>query len=239
MIVSSDIPITVTPEEVLLAQYLGRRDTFPPPILESARKAIAIGRELFAPATVYEEYPVQAIEGDELLLDVGGLTARLKIGPKIDLLRPARRVMAAVSTIGPALEEQVTQLHASREALDAYMLDSVGVVALGAVGEALRRRVERRALELDWGVSPALAPGSLVGWHLSGQRDLCALLGLSEIGVRLNAHHVLEPHKSASTLIGLGPNYSSRRVGSVCRFCSLADTCWRRRKDSLDDRSGD
>jgi hypothetical protein len=238
MMVSSDIPIEVTPEEVLLAQYLGRRKTFPPPILESARKAIAIGRELFAPATVYEEFPVQGIEGDELLLETGGRTARLKIGPKIDLLHSARRVMAAVNTIGPALEEQVSKLHASGEALDAYMLDSVGVVALGVVGEAMRKTVEKRALELGWGVSPALAPGSLVGWPLSGQRDLCALLSLEAIGVQLNAHHVLEPHKSASTLVGLGPSYSSRQVGSVCRFCSLADRCWRRRKDR-DDCSGD
>ncbi len=239
MVVSSDIPITVTPEKVLLAQYLGRRETFPPPILESARKAIAMGQELFAPATVYVEFPVQGIEGDELLLDAGGRTARLKVGPKIDLLHPARRVMAAVNTIGPALEEHVSRLHAGGEALDAYMLDSVGVVALGAVGEAMRRVTEKRALELGWGVSPALAPGSLVGWPLRGQRDLCALLPLEAIGVQLNAHHVLEPHKSASTLIGLGPDYPSRHVGSVCRFCSLADTCWRRRKDSLDDCSGD
>jgi hypothetical protein len=239
MIVARDIPITVTSEEVLLAQYLGRRTTFPSPIMESARKAIAMGRELFAPATVYEEFPVRGIEGDELLLDAGGGTARLKIGPKIDLLHPARRVMAAVNTIGPALEERVSQLHASGEALDAYMLDSVGVVALGAVGEAMRRRVENRALELGWGVSPALAPGSLVGWSLRGQRDLCALLPLEAIGLQLNAHHVLEPHKSASTLVGLGPNYPSRRVGSVCRFCSLAGSCWRRRKESLDDCSGD
>lgn len=238
MIVSSDIPITVTPEEVLLAQFFGRRKSFPPSILESAHKAIVMGQALFAPATVYDEFPVQRIEGDELLLDADGRTARLQIGPKIDLLRPARRVMAAVSTIGAALEERISQLQESGEALDAYMLDSVGVVALGAVGEAFRRTVEGRALELGWGVSPALSPGSLVGWSLRGQRQLCALLPMETVGVRLNAHQVLEPHKSASTLIGLGPGYSSGKVGSVCRFCSLADSCWRRKKDS-DDCSGD
>jgi hypothetical protein len=78
-------------------------------------------------------------------------------------------------------------------------------------------------------VSAALSPGSLVGWPLAGQRELCALLPLTDIGVRLNAHCVLEPHKSASVVIGLGPGYASHEVGSVCRYCSLADTCWRRR----------
>ena len=118
------------------------------------------------------------------------------------------------------------------------MLDTVGVVALGAVGEMLRDMVEKRAAELNWGVGDALAPGSLVGWSHRGQRALCALLPLETIGVVLNASCVLEPHKSASMLVGIGPDYTSSRVGSVCRFCALADSCWRRKKDSHDDSPG-
>ncbi len=103
------------------------------------------------------------------------------------------------------------------------------MVALGAVGEAMRCLAEEAAAERGWGVSPSLSPGSLVGWPLRGQRELCALLPLDEIGVRLNSHCVLEPHKSVSALIGLGPDYESGHVGSVCKYCALQDTCWRRR----------
>ena len=112
------------------------------------------------------------------------------------------------------------------------MLDSVGVVALGAVGDVLRGVVEKRAADLGWGVGAALAPGSLVGWPMRGQQELCSLLPLEEIGVRLNRSFVLEPHKSASMLVGIGPGYTASRVGSVCRFCSLAGRCWRRKKDN-------
>ena len=226
MAVLNDIAISVTAQEVLLAQYLGRRTTFTPAVIESAEQAIARGKGLWAPAAVTNEFDVLGTKGRELVL-VGG--SRLHIGPKIDLLEPAERVLVSVDTIGPALEKEVERLNARGEILDAYMLDSVGVVALGSVGDALRAMAERRAAELGWGVGAALSPGSLVGWPLRGQRELCALLPLETIGVRLSAHYVLEPHKSASMLIGLGPNYPSTRVGSVCRFCSLAETCWRRK----------
>jgi hypothetical protein len=235
MIISKEISISLKPEDVLLAQYLGRRTNFSPSVLRSAEKAIAMGEKLFAPAAVYDEFPVHGIEGEDLILSTNGENPRLTIGPKIDLLYPAKRVMVAVDTIGPALERRVDELQVNRESLDAYMLDSVGVVALGAVGEVLRRLVEERAAELGWGVGDALAPGSLVGWPLKGQRKLCALLPLTAIGVRLNPSSVLEPHKSASMLVGIGPDYRSSRVGSVCRFCALAGSCWRRKKDHHDD----
>ena len=111
------------------------------------------------------------------------------------------------------------------------LLDTVGVMALGTLGDEIRERVENQAAEKGWGVGPALSPGSLSGWPIRGQRDICALLPLDEIGVRLNEHCVLEPHKSVSMLIGMGPDYDSAHVGSVCHFCCLADRCWRRRED--------
>jgi hypothetical protein len=160
-----------------------------------------------------------------------GAEAVLEVGPKADLLAPARRLLVAVGTLGPALERRVEELQAGGEVLAAYLLDSAGVVALGAVGEALRCLAEETAAEQGWGVGAAVSPGSLVGWPLQGQRALCGLLPLDQIGVRLTKHCVLEPHKSFSVAIGLGPGYEGRHVGSVCKYCALQDTCWRRREE--------
>jgi hypothetical protein len=204
-------------------------------MLETAQQAVNMGRELLAPAAVYDEFQVRAVDGERLcLVDYGSgrqELAELAVGPKADLLAPARQVMVSVRTIGPALEQRVHELQTAGEDLLAYMLDAVGVLALGAVGETLRCIAEEQAAELGWGLSPALSPGSLVGWPLAGQRELCALLPLDKIGVQLNNYCVLQPHKSASGLVGLGPDYESHHVGSVCRYCSLADSCWRRREE--------
>lgn len=222
-----DIPIPLTPDKVVEAQK-GQRDKAT--MIEAAQQALDMARPLYAPAAIYAELAVQTVDGERVILaPQNGQEHVLQVGPHADLLTPATRLFAAVYTIGPALEERVTQLNQASKVLEAYWLDNVGVMALGEVGTALRRIVEQKAIERDWGVGASLSPGSLVGWPIREQRTLCALLPLADIGVRLNAHCVLEPHKSASAVVGMGPGYESHQVGSVCRFCSLAGSCWRRK----------
>jgi len=233
MRILEDISISLTPEYVLEEQCRRRGEAVRPWMEDVVKEALEVGQTLFAPAAIYDEFPVHDVADGQVYLGTHGSDdpawARLIVGPKADLVAPADRVMVSVLTIGPSLERRVHELQATGENLLAYMLDAVGVLALGAVGESLRCMAEERAAELGWGVSPALSPGSLVGWSLSGQRELVALLPIEKIGVQLNDYCVLMPHKSASVLIGLGPGYESNHVGSVCRYCALADSCWRRR----------
>jgi hypothetical protein len=225
MPILKDVTITLTAEELLAAQGRNERQ---PAFVAAAEDAIALGETLFAPAVIYDEFEVHSVAGErvELAVDSAGLT----VGPKADLLAPAKRLLVTVYTIGPALEARVSELYRMGEPLLSYMLDCVGVMALGMVGERLHRLAEERAAGRGWGVSPALSPGGLVGWPVQGQRELCALLPLADIGVQLNQYCVLEPHKSVSMVIGLGPGYESHEVGSVCDYCALRDTCWRRRE---------
>jgi hypothetical protein len=226
-----DIPITLTADQVIASQ--GRKRPSPR-LLSDADEAIALGQTLWQPLIVYDWFDVKTVEGESVHLispNHPETESILHVGPKADLLDSAQRVVVSVITIGPDLERRVQELQSTGQVLQAYLLDSAGVVALGAAGEAVRCLVEETAAELGWGVGAYLSPGSLVGWRLQGQRTLCALLPVDTIGVRLNKHHVLEPHKSASGLIGIGPGYETVTVGSVCKFCALKNTCWRRRKD--------
>lgn len=239
MAILRDVTINLTAEELLAAQ--GRNEGRPA-LIAAAEEAIALGQTLFAPVAVYDEFEVRGVAGErvELVADAASLTgsAGLTVGPKVHLLTPAKRLLATVYTIGPALETRVGELQEAGELLLSYMLDCAGVMALGMIGERLRRLAEERAAAASshvrsgggWGVSPALSPGGLVGWPVQGQRELCALLPLADIGVRLNRYCVLEPHKSVSLVIGLGPGYETYKVGSVCRYCALRNTCWRRRE---------
>jgi hypothetical protein len=231
MPVLRDIPISLTAEQIIASPD---KDRIRPALLLHAEETIALGQTLWQPRAVYDWFDLQAIDGEHVTLVTPpemGDRAVLRVGPKSHLLAAAEQVLVGVVSIGSALEEMVHQLQATGDAMTAYLLDSAGVVALGAAGASLRCLAEDAAAKLGWGVSPSFSPGSLVGWSLRGQRDLCALLPLEEIGVRLNRHCVLEPHKSTSTLVGLGQGYDSARVGSVCKYCALQKTCWRRRED--------
>ena len=226
-----DIPISLTADEVVQAQKGQRRRGARnlSAMTAEAQKAIETAQPLYAPAVVYAELTVQEVDAERVVLaPQNGQDHVLQVGPHADLLAPATQLLAAVYTLGPALEERVAQLNQSGEVLAAYWLDTIGVMALGAVGEALRGLVEEKAAERDWGVGASLSPGSLVGWPMRGQRALCKLLPLADIGVQLSPHCVLEPHKSVSTVVGMGPGYKAHEVGSACRFCALADSCWRR-----------
>jgi hypothetical protein len=231
MPILQDIPVALTAREIVAER--GRKDVSSA-LLADAEEAIALGQTLWQPVAVYDWFEVCDRHGEYVSISPAGDShseSVLHVGPKADLLAEARRVLISVVSIGLLLERRVRELQSGREHLKAYLLDNAGVVALGAAGEAMRCVAEEAAAGLGWGVSPSLSPGSLVGWSLRGQRELCALLPLHEVGVVLNDHYVLVPQKSASSLIGLGPGYDSAHVGSVCKYCALQDTCWRRREE--------
>lgn len=231
MPILTDIPVSMAAEE--LVESRGQR-RIRPELLQDAEEAISLGQNLWKPRAVYEWYDVRAVDGQSVavtLPDQPGDATALRVGSKAELLEDAEQVLVTVATIGPDLEQRVLDLHNDGQTLKAYMLDTAGVLALGAVGEAIRCLAEETATDVGWGVSASLSPGSLVGWSLRGQRELCSLLPLESIGVELSTHCVLEPHKSTSGVIGMGPGYESNKVGSACKYCALQKTCWRQRRD--------
>jgi len=195
-----------------------------PEVKVLAQWAIDETQRLAAPAVVYEWFPVQAVDGETARVG----DALLHLGPHAELLAPAREALVSVCTIGPALEEHVQTLLADERLFEGYLLDTAGVIALAAAGEALRHIVEERAARQGWGVGSALSPGSLAGWTIDDQKVLCALLDLSAISVKVTAAGILAPMKSAAGLVGIGPDYEEQCVGSTCQFCELRHTCWYR-----------
>lgn len=228
-IILRDFSIRLTPNELAQAHSKGRQSSFPPRLMEAAQTALEMCKELITPAVIYDRFQVHEVGDGKVILGKEDRPASefycLQVGPKADLLAPAKQLIVSVITIGPALENKVRQLE---DKLLAFMLDTAGVLALSTIGGFLRDRIEQQVAENQWGVSPSLAPGSLVGWQITGQREVAALLPLEKIDVRLTEYCVLEPHKSASMTVGLGPDYSSSHIDSVCQYCSLAAHCWRR-----------
>jgi hypothetical protein len=221
MPVLEDIEIHISVDELLHAQGSAAQR---PAVREAARWAIAEAQRLAEPAVVWDLLPVHQVDGERARVG----EAWLRVGPHAGLLAPARQALVGVGTIGPALEVETRRLIQEGSLLESFMLDSAGVLALAAVGDSLSRLAEALAAQQKWGVSLALAPGSLVGWPVHDQRALCSLLDLAAIGVALNSSQVLVPNKSASRLVGLGPGYTARQVKSACRFCPQRETCWRR-----------
>jgi len=226
MPVLRDLSIQIDRNEVIRRQF--RREPTEA-MLAMVDWAIERAATLAEPKVAYEIYRSEGVEGEDLVLEGG---RRLKLGPHADLAAPAEQVIVSLTTIGPAVEAEVRQLMGGSEPLRGYLLDCAGVVAVGRTGMHLRDMVEGMVKDKGWGVSPSLYPGSPMGWSVKGQRDLVALLPAAEIGVSLTSSCMLVPQKSSSGLVGIGPGYDQEKVGTLCHWCALAESCWRRRRSA-------
>lgn len=235
MDVIKSIEINITVDEVLKAQHRGGEAA--PQIKAATQKAISMSTPLLRPATLITWVDVGGNRKGDIDIvskEDRHLTTTLHLGAHADLLAKAKMAMVVLHTIGNELDEKVHRLNKAGDTLTGYLLDSVGVVALAKVGEHARHLIESKAGEKGWGVGASLSPGSLIGWDISGQADICSILDMAKIGVELNDSGLLIPFKSVTSIVGMGPAYSSRKVGSICRYCSHAPTCWRRRKDPVE-----
>jgi len=226
----SDIEIKLDAREVVLALHQGKRA--PEALVDETAIAIEQTSDLIHPCALYKWVSVREVKGEQVVLAAGNgdRDVMLKLGPHANLMTKAELALVSVGTIGGELDEHIDDINRSGRLLEAYLVNSVGVVALAEVGRAIRKYAEKEAASRGWGVGASLAPGSLHGWPIEGQFELCALLSLDDIDVRLNESGVFVPLNSASSLIGMGWAYRAKKVGSVCRFCMRAETCWRRRE---------
>jgi hypothetical protein len=188
---------------------------------EAARAALDRARPLVSPAIAYDRFPVSLIERHKA--QVGD--AVFHIGHHVDLLEPAREVFLALVTVGARLEAESREMQSAGKALDAYMLDAAGVFGVGLLIQKAHRIVEEEAARRGWGVGAELAPGQLSGWSIADQILVGRLLGVERIGVEVTGSGILIPQKSASLMVGLGPDYGSCEVHSPCEFCDVQDTC--------------
>ncbi|MCP4342621.1 MAG: hypothetical protein GY799_28005 [Desulfobulbaceae bacterium] len=109
--------------------------------------------------------------------------------------------------------------------LEGYFFDLIGLIVLDKVNTEIKDTAEKKAIEYGLGVSPFLSPGSVHGWELGEQKKLCSFLPLKAIDVSIRDDAILSPFKSISSLIGIGKNYKSAKVGTTCQVCSKKNEC--------------
>lgn len=214
----------ITPEDVL--------ETLPTPrgrerMLEMTEEVLAQVMNLWRPKAVYKWLNLEDADSSSVVLSSGpqGRTTTLQLGFSTQFVAPAKQVLIGVYTAGQELD------HASREAsmdkrlMDAYLIDLVALRVLKEVELFLTGVVEEAARKSAWGVSPYLSPGSVHGWDLADQPNLCSLLNLDAIDVNIDRNGTFTPFKTVSCLIGIGPDFESTQVGPTCLVCSNRENC--------------
>jgi hypothetical protein len=178
---------------------------------------------LIAPAAIYTILPVSELEHERVVLQNGQAFS----GPLATrALAGATYVALAVCTAGPALDARVNELFAAGDTLRALALDGAGNAAVGGVAQLLSSVLCDEATARGLRVGMRASPGQ-EGWPITEQRVLFGLLPGEPIGVRLSPTCLMEPRKSVSFAVGMGPEMREDAV--PCDFCTKRSRChWHR-----------
>ena len=196
-------------------------------LVEPARALFATSAGTCSAAAVFRLMAIDERSSKRVVLHdlVTGKPAKLSMGWSSRFLAEAEYVIAGAYTTGCRIEQEAAEAGATRRYLDSYILEQLGLLLLERTGQAVNREIEAVAARNGWGVGPLLSPGSVHGWELTDQPQLCALLPLAEIGISCGANAVLAPFNSLSVVIGIGPGYPDKTVGRPCTVCANRETC--------------
>lgn len=214
--------LELTPDWVLQAQgadpaVLRRRK---PQLVDIAEQALAEGLPLLQPAALIRLMDVKQLAHQRLEFSGGGLLHGEAVGRH---LAGARQAALVLYTSGGHLERHIAQQMKLDPPL-AFALDALGTAANDAIMLQVYRHVSSLARQHGWQISIFLNPG-MTGWSVAqGQPQIFALLDGEEIGISVNPHWSMQPRKSTSGVIGIGPGLTPAD-GPPCEFCALNDTC--------------
>lgn len=196
-------------------------------ILQMADDMLAKVQGKWHPRAVVHWLEVELVTKDKLTLKPfeGGESGVLHLGFASRFMDTAKYCLVGVFTAGDELEREAGLASKEKRFMDAYIYDLIGLAVLEKTRQQINKVVEEKARELNWGIGPFLSPGSVHGWELDDQDNLCVLVPMDRIGVKSGGNGILMPFKSLSCLIGIGPEFKEKTVGSPCDVCSKKDKC--------------
>lgn len=198
-----------------------------PEILETAKRTFNQAKGIWHPKAVYQWFEFENTDKDNLgcIIQNSGDRFTFDFGHSFQFLKHARYTLISVYTAGQEFEKESKRSSSKGDLLEAYFFDLIGLTALDQAGQTIKEIAEKQARSLGWGVSPFLSPGSVHGWDLEAQVQLCSVLPVEKIDVQIQSNSALSPLKTVACVIGIGPEYSAAHVGTTCQVCSQNDVC--------------
>lgn len=140
------------------------------------------------------------------------------------LLEGAEYFALFAATAGMAFHNYQEALKAENDILKSFIVDTIGTCIVEKTGDYLERLLEKEIGDARH--TNRFSPG-YCGWHLSGQKELFALLGGNPCDIQLSDVFLMTPIKSISGVIGIGREVNEKKYG--CQYCEL-ETCYKKKR---------
>lgn len=197
------LEVSVRPEQILRAHY---PDIAPvaPEVRAIAAAMAAHALEVAAPVAWLRQVPIRAIDGARVELDGG---ATLTSATLANAMREGFAVQIFLVTLGPRVDERVSQLFEAMDGLEGLFVDTAGWVVVQSALGAVRRRLAARAREGGYRLTRRMGPGYLDDWPVEQQSILVDALAAGEPlpGIEVLDSGAILPEKTLSGLYGLIP----------------------------------
>jgi hypothetical protein len=217
-----DIAVSLQDLDVIAGTADNRRR-----ILETAGKLIVEVQSNWSPRAIIRWLRVARVTDNRVLLTPfdNGEGKYLHLGVASKFMVNAERGVVGVYSAGDELEQAAARASREKRYVDAFLYDLIGLAVLKKTKQQIDKIVEEEARKNNWGVGPFLSPGSVHGWDLADQANLCSLVPLNRINLELKSNNIFRPFKTISFLIGTGPKYDAKVVGSTCDVCAKSQNC--------------
>jgi len=223
MPVLRDVTMTLRIEEVLRWEGIREYSKLRPEMITLIHELLASVDDvhLLEPAIAYDIYPITEVHHQQLCLE-GNAALHGSLLPSV--LPEAKELATVVCTIGPKLEERVTEYFDRNEPLRGLLLDGIGSASVDSLTQEVCRFMMDEASLRGYQTSSPLNPG-MPGFPISEQWQMFKLVPAEEIGVSLTRLGIMVPRKSTSMVMGMGAQMATWTQAEVCLRCSLKKTC--------------
>jgi hypothetical protein len=202
----------------VLARPFGHAPAFRAAELEA--RAIRDREQLVTPRWSFRTFPQRG--GRTAAYDTGDTTIFVPLFAGVD--DGVTELVAAVCTIGDAMEQRIASLFETHEPTLALALDRLGTEELYRLSGRVLRMIHDTAHDRGLRAGPQVNPGDGT-LSLERQDTVVALAGGARCGVSITSSGMLRPEKSLSFLVPLGPELEEDQVFGRCQYCPAREQC--------------
>jgi Vitamin B12 dependent methionine synthase, activation domain len=215
------LPLVPRREEIHRCLGYARRSAPSAAIARAIDGVVSEAEPHLQPRGTYSLYPLAARSAHSLTF--GGLVLEGEVG---GFLGGADRIAVFFATAGAEISRLAAARCGAGDAFAGWALDAVGSWAAEAAADALLARLGTH-LRPGEALTPRYSPG-YCGLALTEQRKLFRLARADTVGVSLLPALLMEPLKSVSGIVGLGPQTAVGTTLTPCDRCPLIGCHMRR-----------
>jgi hypothetical protein len=196
----------------------------PEPVRDAVEQVEARGEGLWSIEGCCVLCPELAVDAARHELSAGGVT--FQVGKIVGgQLSRATSLAVFLCTAGKGIQELSRGLMSGGDPFTGFVADCMGSLAVDGAVQRLQEAVERSMAARGLRITNRYSPG-YCEWHVSEQQKLFRLLPAGCCGVSLTDTSLMQPVKSVTGFIGVGPEV--RHVPYTCGLCEMEECLYRR-----------